>query len=618
MAENSDTKVVVTPLGARELDVMKAELTRLDPPWARNRDKPKSVPAEEPDVQSNARPIEDDWSPFYAHGANGVVIIAPPAEPTTLERLAQENNALAPCIEAMVTNVDGTGYDIVSEDEDADDTADDETIARLSGFFDEVFPGVSMVELRRALRRDIETTGNGYIEVLRNAAGELVFLRHIEASRMRIVRLDTPVTVEKTVTRGGKEMTVSMLVQERRYAQLISGRPIYFREFGSTRHVNKETGAWVANDEEIDFTKRGTEIIHFRCVPDANTPYGIPRWFSQLPSVLGARKAEEHNLEYFNSGGIPPILILLMGGTAAEETKQEMSKVLSSKGAAFRAAIMEVYGTGGTIERETPVRVQVERFGGEQASDAMFQQYDLRCGEHIREAFRLPALFVGKEGTSNYATAYTAMTLAEGQVFRPARDAFDEVVTRRILPELEGTGYRFRSRALTLKDTQAILSALTIAAGTQAVEPEDVITEINAAVGTDLKYKEPPKPVPAPIGVDGKPAVANEHPMVDPKTGMEPKPPPALKRPKGQIAGVVKDADEPMLALALKVAVAARQSDYAEVVRLMQKTAAYDGNQRELFNRILALHNFTDPSRDLGGAGAISACTLAVLGRTAA
>ena len=43
-------------------------------------------------------------------------LLEPPYKLRMLDRLSQENNALLPCIEAMVTNVDGTGYDFESVD----------------------------------------------------------------------------------------------------------------------------------------------------------------------------------------------------------------------------------------------------------------------------------------------------------------------------------------------------------------------------------------------------------------------------------------------------------------------------------------------------------------------
>lgn len=603
--------------GRASENVIKDEITKLDPPWKAVKPNAEGEAAEgvqgDAEVKVDAQPIEDDWSPLY-NGPAGTSIIAPPYEPRTLERLAQENNALGPCIDAMVTNVDGTGFDIEPADAQAEDGKDDENIGRLKGFFEEVFPGTSITELRKRLRRDLETTGNAYIEVLRNATGDLVFLRQIEASRVRLLRLDPPINADKEITRNGKTETVTIAVRERRFVQLIAGKPIYFPEFGATRDLNKITGTWHKKGS-VPFLKRANEVIHIRLVPDHSSPYGVPRWVCELPSVLGSRKAEEHNLEYFNAGGIPPAMIFIAGGTMGEQTRMALDAKLSQKGAAHRVLVAEVYGTGGTLDKENPVKVTVERFGGEKANDAMFQAYDERCAQRVREAFRLPPLFLGDASSTNFATAYTAYITTEGQMFKPERDRFDEIMTRMILPEIEGTGYVFRSKPLSIKDTQAILSALTIAAGTQAVEPEDIVTTLNEAVGTSLKYKEPPKPIPAPIGPDGKPVVPKEHPMVDPDTGVAPKDT-KLSIPTGRLAGVqkvTKDAPEPMLVLALKVSVAARKGDYVAMARLLKQAEGYREHERVLFERLLALHQFGDPSSDLAGAGSIAGCTATVL-----
>ena len=127
-----------------------------------------------------------------------------------LDRLSQENNALLPCIEAMVTNVDGTGYDFESIEKEAEDAEDDTQIEALKEFFDQPWPGVSFTTVRKELRRDVERTGNAYLEVLRNAQDEIVFLRHVDAKMMRLMKLDDAVPVEQTLRRKGAEAKVTV------------------------------------------------------------------------------------------------------------------------------------------------------------------------------------------------------------------------------------------------------------------------------------------------------------------------------------------------------------------------------------------------------------------------
>src|SRR5665213_2669269 len=196
-------------------------------------------------VQPNAFEPEDEYQQLYVGATRDQGIIQPPFSLRQLDRLSLENNALGPCIETMVTNVDGTGYDFESEEEDAEDTGDDANINELTEFFAEPWPGMSFSTIRKLLRRDLERTGNGDIEILRNAQDDIVFFRHVDAKMMRMLRLDDAVPVDQTVIRDGKPVTIKVMTRERRYCQLVNGVSLmYFKEFGSKRDLHKKTAVW--------------------------------------------------------------------------------------------------------------------------------------------------------------------------------------------------------------------------------------------------------------------------------------------------------------------------------------------------------------------------------------
>ena len=56
----------------------------------------------------------------------------------------------------------------------------------------------------------MERTGNAYLEVLRNAQDEIVFLRHVDAKMMRLMKLDDAVPVEQALRRKGAEAKVTV------------------------------------------------------------------------------------------------------------------------------------------------------------------------------------------------------------------------------------------------------------------------------------------------------------------------------------------------------------------------------------------------------------------------
>src|SRR5271165_2910604 len=353
---------------------------------------------------------------------------------------------------------------------------------------------MSFKEMRRILRRDRERTGNAYIEVLRDAQDKIVMFRHVDAKMMRMLRLDDAIPIEVTVTRDGKPVTLKVMQRERRYCQLVNGVTLmYFKEFGSKRDLHKKTAVWAPQGQRLPAQMRATEIIHFTAIPDAHTPYGIPRWVNQIPSVLGSRKAEEFNMEFFDNGGVPPDMIVLQGGTLQAQTRQAIEQKMSGEAKKNnRLMVLEVEPAGGGLNQPTPqARVTVERFGADRQQDSMFEKYDERCEQRVMRSFRIPPIFLGGTKDFTFATAFASYTVAEAQVFKPERDEFDEIISMKLLPAMGYDGYRLRSKPLVIEDATLKLQGLEViqAMGDQ-VEPSDLVQEVNKITGTNLKVSD--------------------------------------------------------------------------------------------------------------------------------
>lgn len=408
-------------------------------------------------------------------------------------------------------DVDGSTGNGITPDYSTPQSEDiDPELEMLEHFFKEPYPGMSFTTLRRKLRIDLESTGNGYLEVIRNIAGEVVFLRHLESVAMRLVKLDAPTNVEVTVVRGGKEVTATMPMRERRFAYKIGAHLVYYREFGSSRQVNKKTGSWIDKDSQDNKNPDvlGSEVIHFTVIKDFRTHYGLPRWINQLPSILGSRKAEEFNLEFFDAGGLPPAIIFVQGGALVSGVKEQLQHYLSGKASQkHRAAIVEVMSTSGSLDSAGSVSVKTERFGAS-LQDAMFQNYDTNCNEHIRKSFRLPGILIGQTQDYNRATSEAALQAAENQVFQPERFHFDEIINTTIIKALGAKKYVMRSKNMTLSDPQMQMQALQ--AAWNLIEGEDFVETANEIAGLDMIYSKEaemankPQP-PGGGGMDGMP-----------------------------------------------------------------------------------------------------------------
>ncbi len=576
-------------------------------------------------IQSNAKEVEDEFNEFYiGSGPQKGNVLAPPFNLKQLEKLVQENNTLAPCIDAMEVNVDGTGYVIeadepVKEGEKGYDEQEKKA-SNIKDFFDEIYPDTSFLTIRRKLRVDLESTGNAYLEVLRNLEGEIAFIKHVASTTMRLVRLGDPVMVEKEVTRGGETKTYTLEMRERKFCQVVDRNLVYFREFGSSQHLHRTTGLWESEikardggseEATIQPLDRATEIIHFTLKKDINTPYGVPRWISQLPSALGSRKAEEHNLSFFDSGGIPPLLIVVQGGVLTQPAKDSLNEQMNGRVTnKHRAAILEAQASGGTLDHAGNVKVTVERFGAERQQDSMFENYDKRSGERVRCAFRLPPLFLGKSEDFNFATAFASYMVAEAQVFKPEREEFDEIINNKIMREIGAEGFCFRSLPLSITDVEMQLQAFGLVK--DDLEREDRVAAINEIASLELKPKEGDE----------------DEEMQDSISQLLLNPTAAKAPSKGK---TVEDVDEGteeegaeattlskssvdhLMDLAQGVMQALRSKDISEVDRLLTEAHKLSKDDLKTFKQLLAMQQFTDLSQDPEGLGELAGCTAAVL-----
>jgi len=440
-------------------------------------------------VVNNNLSSEDEFTSQYGEGLlnPATAVLAPPYTLTTLSSLITRNNTLAQCVSAMEVNIDGTGhtFELINPTGGEDEAEK----ARLTAFFDEPFPDESFISIRRKIRYDLESIGNGYMEIMRNVADEIVLLRYLDALDMRLVRLDDPIQVTRTIDRDGQQMSALYWVRERRFIQKVGTKNIFFKEYGSKRALNRDTGHWAKPGEVLAPEQLASEILHFTCQKEAKSPYGVPRWINQLPSILGSRKAEEFNLEFFDSGGVPPAVVFVQGGMLTEDVRDQLQAFFS--GAAKtknRIAVVEVQSSSGTLDSAGQVKVNTERFGDFRSQDSMFQGYDGNCEEHVRTAFRLPTLFLGKATDLNFATAMTSYMVTEAQVFAPERLEFDEVITKKLLPDIGSKKYKFVSKPVNLRNVDLQLQAMQLSA--DKVDGEEFVGKMNEITSLNLKYSK--------------------------------------------------------------------------------------------------------------------------------
>ena len=595
-------------------------------------------------MQSNAFVSDDEFGSLSEEETK--LLIGAPFNLRYLSHLCTHNNALAQAIAAMEINIDGTGFDIEPKDMEEETEADDKEIKKIAAFFEEPWPRKSFTSIRRQLRRDLESTGNAYVEIIRNVNGDMMLANNIDPTMIRLVRLDKPTPVEVTLQRGEEEVTVTMGVRERRYAQALptatlpavagagryASKLVFFKDYKSSRELNKFTGKWAEKGEVIPFSERASELIHFTVTKYPGSPYGQPRWINQLPSILGSRQAEELNLDFFNAGGLPPALIIVQGGVMAQQVKEQLSSYLSGHGAnKHRAAIIEVEGSGGSLDGKTPtVRVAVERFGAEKQKDSMFENYDDKSEKRVRASFRLPPLFIGRTDDFNFASAKTAYMVAEAQVFKPERDEFDEIMNVTLMRELDPEGiHEYRSKPVTLKDVETQLKALELADNASAVTGGELIDKLNEVADLGMVVAEEAadsvRSTPAPFGMDDGENIGNDNGNPDDqKNNLNGKKPPKGRNVNGKNGG--KNGQQQKIYKALTVDLINTAKHWAgimlgtidakpgELESLTQAIKSLPPEIKDTFDHLASIHLLSASRYDPEGCTEISSLAAEIIG----
>lgn len=450
-----------------------------------------------------SRQITDPFAESYTFGSDGPAALPrtlrPPYDPQVLKLVPTQNNILLQCIAAMVTNCDlfGHDFDFIGEAEERESVEAQDELKRIKSLLENPNGKTSFKEIRRKLRNDFETFGYFYIEVGRNAIGEIAWFDHAPGETMRLCEIDeTPVEVERQFMRGGEVEKITVREHFRPYVQQVGGKRIYFKEFGDPRDIHPETGREVSESlsegEDYDPATTATEIIHF-CNYTSGEPYGTPRWINNVIVAIGSRESDLVNLQFFKDNAIPAMAVLVSGGQLTEESIDALKDQFGATGldAQNRVLVLEAKGDdlGGSTDDSPPVpTLKIQPLAHERQNDATFSEYDKDNRRKVRSSFRLPPIFVGESDDYTRATADASVDMANNQVFAPEREAFDDMVNHLLLSK-EGQPpkyWRMKSKGAMIVSTEEILDALEILAELGAATPNLAIGVANQNFGLSI------------------------------------------------------------------------------------------------------------------------------------
>ncbi|MGC9319025.1 MAG: phage portal protein [Armatimonadota bacterium] len=345
---------------------------------------------------------EESWRESYDSGE----VKEPPYSLTALAELYEINSTHKACVDAKTTNIVGLGYRFVA----LRSGANEQERERLEQLFGSCNPEMTFTEVMRAVWTDVETVGNGYVEITRNSEGEIDGFYHVPATTVR-VRSD----------RSG-------------FVQIREGRKQRFRVLGSEPRSDGETG------------QAENEILHLRKYTPQSTYYGIPDILPAVSAVAGDRAAAEHNVSFFEHNAVPRLAVIVEGGPAPKELLQQVRRFMETeiKGQAHKTLVLEVPGAD--------TNVRLERLGQADADDAGFLDYRRANRDEILMVHRVPPSKITIVENANLANSRDQDKTFREQVVRPEQRRVEFQINRMIREQMGIEDWAFRFREMDLSE----------------------------------------------------------------------------------------------------------------------------------------------------------------------
>lgn len=463
-----------------------------------------------------------------------------PFDMLTLATLPEHSSELTQTIEAMETNIEATGHRFVPRVRITESTPDELRLkvkqedVKLQNFF-AYATREPFVEFRMRLRKDLESTGNCYFEVLRNTKGNVQGFTHMPSYQVRLGRMeDEPLLVDRKILE--LQVDGSVLVQTvkewRRFRTYVQSRFIsskglnstvqgskvrWFKEFGDPRNYDSRTGNLVPDDELADFPKSqlANEVIHKRLY-SPRSPYGLPRYIGNLLSIFGDRAAEEINYTTFRNNNIPSMAVLVSNGQLTQGTVERIESFVESQiqGSDNYSKFLIIEGEPIEDEGEDggQYKIELQPLTNNQIKDALFQNYSNNNQDKIRRAYRLPPIFVGRSDDYTRATAESSRRLADEQIFAPERLMWDEFMNRDLFPEMDIVYHKYKSNTPNTTDNTQLVKILAGAEKTGGMTPERATVMLEDILGQALPPFPEDFPADVPFSLTMAEAVKNMAP----------------------------------------------------------------------------------------------------------
>ena len=381
----------------------------------------------------------------YRNGYGLFDVITPPYNMYELANFYDTSFANHAAIDAKVENVVGLGYrfDIadrtmlrfeMNDDQEAVNRARnriERMKLELKDWIENLNDDDSFTKTMEKFYTDVQSTGNGFLEVGRTVAGEIGYLGHIPATTVRVRRLHDG------------------------FVQIIGQSVVYFRNFGAK------------NKNPVTADPRPNEIIHYKEYSPLNTFYGVPDIIAAMPSLIGDQLASQYNIDYFENKAVPRYIVTLKGAKLSSDGEDKMFRFLQTglKSQSHRTLYIPL--PGDTENNKVEFKMEPIENGIQEGS---FKEYRKQNRDDILIAHQVPISKLGG-ADSGIAAALSQDRTFKEQVSRPAQKHIEKVVNKIIREKTDILELKFIE--LTLTDEIAQSQIIERYVKTQVMTPNE-------------------------------------------------------------------------------------------------------------------------------------------------
>lgn len=463
-------------------------------------------------------------------------IITPEYDPEALNSFYDFSDSVGSCIDAYKINISGFGYELVEERETISkdgkkfykDTGEEvplevikemrDQFSKATMFFDSVSLDMAWDLMLKLETEAKEKSGSGYFEVERDFYNNIQGLKFVESASMRMTKRNFPLIVKQVV-----KNPITLQYEEqarsknfRKFVQLQCGtaRQIWFKEFNDPRIMNALTGEflqfpngeYVTNktvSEEFAQAYKNVTGQEFRLAteiifdPIYNTSdldgYGLPRFISLIPVLLGVKFSDLDDYSTLENKGIPKYAMIIEGANAEDVSTLVQNEIKNNKEAGEIKSFLVISadstntGTNSDPNYKNP-NIRLEPLNQLLIKDGLKgkTEYVEKISERVAGRYRLPTAYFGKLDNVNRSSLEVIKDITNEQVFIPESMDRDNWINKLIMTELRCSHYRYRSKTSRIENPELKLTALKDSVNNGSQTPAEAREDYAKILGKQL------------------------------------------------------------------------------------------------------------------------------------